>query len=277
MIYLHPQVVSGLGEDTFWTWFQREFPSASFDFPRNLSFQDVLLQYSTLGFANRSGKSIALLWELYPEMKYQLGSSQWDYVIEKTCECARFSTYRVVASPLAAPYYEEYGKVDILPIGVDCDLFKPLADKQTLRGKYNIPQNRVVGYWGGTTHTMKGFLALQHYAQSNPDIYWIVVWKWDTEAGHLEGASNFVQIPQSMMCELMNAADFFLCTSKLRPFYMVEWEAMAANLPMRFTEKLDKDFIPSANPRDDVFRLHWDRRSTKKMWAEYFSNKGVTW
>ena len=277
MIYLNPEILSGLGEDTFWTWFKREFPTASFELPKHLGNEDVVLQYSTLGFVNRTGKSIGLLWELYPEMKEQLKSNQWDKILKTVYECAKFSTYRVVASHLMVPSYERFGRVDVLPIGVNTDLFRPLPEKNTLRDKYNIPKERTVGFWCGTTHPMKGFSRLVEYAKLNPDIHWIVVWKWELEAGHLSGATNFTKVPQQMLCELMNAADFFLCTSKLRPFYMAEWEAMACNLPMRILDDMQKDFVPSSNPRDDVLKHEWDRKSTKRLWSEYLSRKGVTW
>ncbi len=277
MIYLNPEVVSGLGEDTFWTWFKREFPSASFGVSARLRNEDAVLQYSTLGFVNRGGKSIGLLWELYPEMKEQLKSNQWDSRIAKVYECARFSTYKTVASHLMIPFYEQFGAIDVLPIGVNTDLFKPLPEKTSLRDKYNIPKDKTVGIWCGTTHRMKGFDKLTAYANSNPDIYWIIVWKWEAEAGFFPGASNFTKVKQQTLCELMNSADFFLCSSMLRPFYMVEWEAMACNLPMKILDNMQKDFVPSNNPRDDVFRLNWDRKSTKKLWTNYLERKGVTW
>jgi glycosyltransferase involved in cell wall biosynthesis len=277
MIYLNPEVVSGLGEDTFWTWFSREFPSASFELPKDLRQEDVVLQYSTLGFVNRAGRSIGLLWELYPEMKEQFKSNQWDGVLAKVYECAKFSTFRIVASHLMVPFYNRFGTVDVLPIGVDTDLFKPLPDKDALRDKHNIPKGRNVGIWCGTTHPMKGFSRLVEYAKLNPDTYWIIVWKQASEAGYLTGASNFVAVPQPTLCELMNAADFFLCCGTLRPFYMVEWEAMACNLPMRILGNIQKDFVPSNNPRDDIFRLNWDRKSAKKLWADYLTRKGVAW
>ena len=277
MIYLNPEVVSGLGEDTFWTWFKREFPSASFGLPKRLENEDVVLQYSTLGFANLAGKSIALLWELYPEMKERLGSNEWDGRLARIYECARFSTYRTVASRLAVSAYEQYGVVDVLPIGVDTDLFKPLSERDALRDKYCIPKGKAVGIWCGTTHRMKGFSKLEEYAKLSPEVYWIVVWKWPQEAGKLAGASNFTQVPQQTLCELLNCADFFLSTSMLRPFYMAEWEALACNVPMRIIGDMEKDFAPSSNPRDDVFRYGWDRRSAKKMWADYLSRKGITW
>jgi glycosyltransferase involved in cell wall biosynthesis len=175
------------------------------------------------------------------------------------------------------PSYERFGSIDVLPIGVDTDLFRPLPEKNSLRDKYNIPKEKVVGIWCGTTHPMKGFSRLVEYARLNPDMYWIIIWKWPTEAGHMPGASNFVKVPQETLCELMNAADFFLSCGSLRPYYMVEWEAMACNLPMRILGNIQKDFVPSSNPRDDIFRLNWDRKSAKKLWANYLARKGITW
>ena len=56
---------------------------------------------------------------------------------------------------------------------------------------------------------MKGYDRLLQYAADNPDIHFIAIWKWEMEATRMEGASNFVQIPQVQINELLNAADFF--------------------------------------------------------------------
>ncbi len=278
MIYLNAEVVSGLGEDTFWTWFKREFPSSEFQAPARLGQEDVVLRYSTLGFHNATpSRSVALLWELYPEMKEVFQSAEWDPKLAKIEECARYCTYRVVASHLARPSYTKFGSVDVIPIGVNADLFKPLDSKLALRDKYGIPRNRRVGFWGGTTHPMKGFEAMRRWAAANPDIYWVVVWKWQREAGNFPGGSNFTLVDQAKLAELMNCADFMLSTSMLRPFYMIEWEAMTCNLPIIIPDGKQKDFVPSANPREDVFRLGWDRASTKRTWASYLRDRGVTW
>src|SRR5690348_830337 len=114
MIYLQPEVRSGLGEDTFWTWFAREFPESSFDLPPGgiLNPDDVVLQYSTLGPPRtQGGITVALCWELYPEMRRALGSAEWDGVIERTRECARACTHRVVASAACREFYEDCGPV----------------------------------------------------------------------------------------------------------------------------------------------------------------------
>ncbi len=279
MIYLQPEVRSGLGEDTFWTWFHREI-GGTFDPPAgSLGPQDIALRYSTLG-APRAGdgpRTIALLWELLPEMKETLGGATWDAKIELTRECARESEYRIVATPLAKKYYADLGPVEVLPIGVDTDLFRPHDGRLfELRAKYGIPRSARVGFWCGTLHPMKGFARLLQYDREHEseDIHWITVWKSKAEA---PPGATYVQVPQKQLAELMNCANFVLCSGMLRPFYMVEWEAMACDLPVVITNGRQKDFIPSAHPRDNVFDLGWDRYAVKDRWIMWLRGLGVTW
>jgi len=278
MIYLNCEVKSGLGEDTFWTWFEREFPNCSFDVPERLREDDILLRYSTLGFLPVEGKQIALCWELYPEMKRCFDVDYWDKRIEKIYECARYSTYRTVATEFSVPDYNKYGTVDIIPIGVNTELYKPLKNKKELRKEYNISFDKKVGVWIGTNHPMKGYEELLKYASNNPEMGWIIIWKWEAEASKLDGdgIQNFVKIPQRQICELINCADFFLATSKLKPYYMAEWEAMACNIPFVIVGN-EREFIPSENPRDDVLERGWDRDSVKKLWETYLKDRGVKW
>lgn len=269
MIYLSAEVVSGLGEDTFWTWFKREFPNSQFGLPATINKEDVVLQYSTLGVNKFPDNTIGLLWELHPEMKVAMQSNFWDGTLRQIERCATTCKYRTTPSRIMVPYYEQYGKLDLLPIGVDTDVFRPMDNKEQLKKKYNIPTNKRIGFWAGTTHQMKGFNNLLKYKAAHPDIHWIIVWKQQDQAGHLPDGSNFVHVPQQQIAELMNCADFFLSCGILRPFFLIEWEAMAANLPIVVSSGLEKDFVPSANPRDDIFRLKWDRKTTKQTWNNY--------
>ena len=275
MIYLNPEIVSGLGEDTFWTWFHREFPNSSFDVPDRLRDQDVVLRYSTLGLLPVVGKQVALCWELYPAMKDRFGLSIWDEKLARVHETARYATYRTVASELTRPTYEAYGSVDIVPIGVDTDLFKPLPNKVELREKHGVPQDREIGLWIGTAHPMKGFALLLEYAKQRREIHWITICKTQEESVAMPGATSFVHANQRTICELINAADFFLSTSLLRPFFMAEWEAMACGVPMSLIGEPRKEFTPSDNPRDDVFRFGWDRPSVKATWEQFFQLHGI--
>ncbi len=272
MIYLSAEVVSGLGEDTFWTWFKREFPTSVFGLPdaKNAEDGDIVLRYSTLGPAHCIGKSqsVALLWELHPEMRRSLQSNEWDGVISRINSCGKLSDYRTLASPYMLQFYEHLGHIDVLPIGVDTDLFTPIyVEKRVLRWKYQIPDGSAVGIWVGTGHPMKGFDKLVDYARTKPNVHWIIVWKNGQEKDFPFPATHFTKVPQKVLADLMNAANFFVCCGRLKPFYMVEWEAMACNLP--FVMLTEREFVPTRNPREDVIRLGWDRKSAKKQWSSY--------
>lgn len=275
MIYLNAEVVSGLGEDTFWTWFHREFPKSVFEEPRRLGPEDVVLRYSTLGFLPIVGKQVALCWELYPAMKDRFGGTLWDERLAKVHETARYATYRTVASTLTEGTYEQYGSVDVIPIGVDVDVFKPLPNRGELRRKHRLPEDAEIGVWVGTAHPMKGFGLLLEYARLHPEIHWVTICKTAAESVSLPGATNFIHLDQAALCEVINAADFFLSTSQLGPFFMAEWEAMACGASMRIIGEPSKEFTPSANPRDDVFRLGWDRPSVKRAWEGFFAERGI--
>lgn len=277
MIYLNCEVKNALGEDTFWTWFEKEFASSSFRVPTKLNDDDIVLRYSTLGFLPIEGKQIALCWELYPEMKELFKSSYFDERLKIVHNTAKYATYRTVATSETVKNYEQYGRVEVIPIGVDTDLYKPTDNKSSLREKYGISPDKKVGVWIGTFHPMKGISALLEYAAKNPDIEWIIIWKWKMEALDIKNAHNFIKIKQEQVCELFNASDFMLSTSQLSPYYMSEWEAMATNIPFVFYGDVEREFIPSANPRDDVFSKGWDRKSVKKVWVKFFEEKGVTW
>jgi len=277
MIYLNCEVKSGLGEDTFWTWFEREFPNSSFEVPTKLNDDDILLRYSTLGFLPIEGKQMALCWELYPEMKEHFNTSCFDDRMALVDNTARYATYRTVATETTIVNYEKYGQVEVIPIGVNTELYKPLRGKNTLREKYNLPKNKKIGVWIGTFHPMKGVSKLLEYAALNPEIEWVIIWKWEMEELKIDNAHNFVQIGQNQICELLNASDFFLSTSQLSPYYMSEWEAMATNIPFVFYCNAEREFYPSKRPRDDVFAMGWDRQSVKQKWTDFFERKGVKW
>ena len=277
MIYLNCEVKSGLGEDTFWTWFEREFPDSKFEEPTVLNNDDIVLRYSTLGFLPIPGKQVAICWELYPQMKKFFQTEMWNIKLDKIYEAAMYATYRTVATLESVSDYSKYGTVDVIPIGVDTELFCPMNSKNALRRRYNIPCDKKVGVWVGTCHPMKGYSALLQYAATNPDIFWIVIWKWQPEALPLVGAKNFIKISQQQIAELINCGDFFLSTNRLGSYFMSEWEAMSCNIPFVIIENFPREFYPSTQPRDDVFAMRWDRYSVKQAWTNFLVARGVEW
>lgn len=252
MIYLNPQNRSSLGDDTFWTWFHREFPS-SFDIPEQIGSRDVVLQYSVMGRSHvQGGTRVALLWELHPEMIHQRIEGHWDPVMDKIRDCERHSDRRVVSSPTMRSFYESS---DLLPIGVDTDLFCP-RNKKEMRDKHGYGDG-TYGFWCGTTHQMKGYDRFQSYAASRPEIKWISVMKEQA-------------LPQATLAELMCCADFGLFTGRLRPYFMVEWEMMSCDLPIVDISGMERDFAPGG--REKVLELGWSRHQAKEAWAKYLAH-----
>lgn len=277
MIYLNVEINGNYGEDTFWTWFQREFPSSKFEIPTELKDEDIVLRYSTLGFLPIIGKQVALCWGLYPQIDNFFGTDMYDNIMQKVYETARYSTYRIVATKESVKDYIRFGSVDIIPMGVDTNIFIPMNNKKELKEKYNIPKNKRIGIWIGSYHPMKGFGELLKYASENPDIYWIIIWELQQEEIYMPNASNYFKISQTQIAELINCADFFLSTNKLSSYFMLEWEAMACDIPFVIIENSTREFYPSANPRDDVFKRGWDRVSVKKLWEQFLIRRGVKW
>jgi glycosyltransferase involved in cell wall biosynthesis len=251
VIYLVPEFKSSIGDDTFWTWFKREFPS-EYDPPDEVSDSDRILQYAMLGPSKvKGGKKVACLWELYPELQ-RFGLSDKQQKIDRMHACYASSELKTVSSRALLDYYPN---ATVLPIGVDTDLFRP-RNKEAMRLKHRIPLDRKVGFWAGTNHPMKGVDRKAKYQKENPDVFWITVFK-------------DAKLTQQHLSELMSCADFGLFTSRLRPYFMTEWEMMACNLPIVDISGMERDFVPSAKPRDDVFYLGWDRQMTKRQWAEF--------
>lgn len=275
MIYLSPMIKSGYGEETFWVWFEKNFENNSFTLPLTYNSNDIVLRYSTKGSIDaRPAKVVSLCWELLPEMKIVLNDNSWDSIIQTTYESAKTADRRVITSEFVRPYYEKYGKVDILPIGVDTDLFKPVSDdeKFKLKMKYNVPLDKEIGFWCGTSMKMKGFQNVQQYAKENPNIYWIIVW-YSNQTGVFNGyGQQHWQVNQQKMAELMNLADFQLSASILRPYYIIEYEGMACNLKQRKILDIEKDFVAGDNPRERIFEHNWDRKTAKILWENYLNN-----
>lgn len=276
MLYLQCENKSSLGDDTFWTWMEREFVgNHTFDPPHSAGKGDSILRYSTLGppplnhaRAFSQAQSVALCWELHHEMQRQLGI---DYTptLKKIEACATACSRRVVASHLMVDDYTPFGSVDVIPLGVNIDLFRPL-DKTRLREKWGVPAGSRVGFWCGTGHTMKGFDRLVEYAGIHQEIFWVIVWKTRKErVNHTLPSVEFTQVNQTDMAELMNCADFIPTTGRLRPFFLVEWEAMACNLQVVNEWGLEKDFVPGDNPRNQLIEMGWDRRAVKRAWEKY--------
>ncbi len=258
-IYLQPEVASGLGEDTFWTWFARE-TNASFELPSKLERGDIVLHYSTLGKPRFPNQTISLLWELYPEMELRLGTQykKRSKLIEKSM-VARWAT---CPTHYSRAFYSKDTRV--LPIGVDTKLFSPAINELEVRNlklKHSIPEGRPVAIWCGANHPMKGPDIRDTFSIQNPDFYIIEINKENP-------------LTQGDVAELLKVSDGWLNTSRLIPLFMFEWEALASGLKLIPAGGTEREFNPDS-PREFVENMNWSREKALKLWLNFIEQCAV--
>ena len=277
MIFLHPNgPPASIGDDTFWTWADREFPRSTLHRPSVYPDDAVVLVYSMCGArVPPGGIKIACCWELYPEMFHFMGDKGAEGAVKVTHQCVEACHVMSTHNRFSQEYYNskfpDRKPIDrLLPLAVDTVRFRPM-DPMECRIKHGIPLGDTVGFWSGTTHPMKGYDMLEKYAAENPDIYWIVGWKQPSDRGDARKikGKQYCKVPQHQLAELMNCADFALFGGRLRPYVIVEWEAMACNLPVIDVTGIEREFVPSEEPRNDVFKHRWDRETAKGDWLEF--------
>lgn len=248
MIYLRPEYtplqlaadpfLSRLQDDNFWHWFRRTFPS-SFDVPQELEPGDFLLQYAMLGPPKeKGGTHVALLWELYPEMRAAFGHTHDDAKIEAMYRCHEKADLSFVQNTAQLAYFPE---ATVLPIGIDTELFRPTSGL------------RSGAIWVGTEHPMKG-LDLARAWQQETGEYTRFVLKGD--------------MTQVELADAMRHSKYVLLAGRLAPLYLADWEALASDcIPVEVGVERSPQ-IWHREPRRQVFDLGWDRRSVESRWRQ---------
>lgn len=254
-LYLAPEILSGLGEDTFWTWAMRELGGIP-ELPTRLEPTDLVLHYSTKGAPAVPSQTVTLLWELYPEMAYRLGTKfrKRQKLIDKSLS-ARWAT---VPTAYSRAFYRR--ECDILPIAVNTDLFAPAPDKAAVRTELGLDPNGQYVFWSGSFHPMKGPDIRDAWAAEHPE-YQLLIGPRDNP------------IPQEQLVKLMQASDGFLNTSRLVPLYMIDWECLAVDLPMIPAGGTVRDFSTTLGSREYVFATGWSRSQAVDTWAEYIDRR----
>ena len=161
-------------------------------------------------------------------------------------------------------------KAEIIPIGTDTELFRPM-DKFFLRRKYNIPQNRFVKIYVGSTHLVKGWDLIRKEIERNNKDFYILVLK-DEKIPRL-GSQNiklFQRVPQKVLAELYNCADLYLGRSRVESQWLAPIEAMFCNLPVDVTlTGIFANWFPlNKNPRQEAFDKGLDKETMIEKWKK---------
>ena len=124
--------------------------------------------------------------------------------------------------------YPEYD-FEIIPVGVDLDLFKPL-NKEDVRQELGFGPGRI-GVFVGDFSEVKGWSKVRACIERHPEITWILVSKTG-ETFEAENVRVFNRIPQTILSKLLNCADFFMIGSPVETQCLAAIEACLCNVPV---------------------------------------------
>lgn len=136
---------------------------------------------------------------------------------------------KLVANSISASIsYPEYD-FEIIPLGIDDQLFKPM-DKKDMREKYGFGQERI-GIFVGSFSEVKGWSKIRECISEFQNITWIVVSKYD-ETFTAPNVKLYNRVPQQTLAELYNCADFFILGSPVETQGLAALEACLCDIPV---------------------------------------------
>lgn len=140
----------------------------------------------------------------------------------------RLAKKLVTNSITTALSYPEYD-FEIIPIGVDSSLFKPMH-KAEVRKEFGFGTGRI-GIFVGNFSEVKGWSKVRECIKHFPEITWILVSKYN-ESFSAPNVRVFNQIPQEKLVRLLNCADFFIIGSPVETQCLAAIEACLCNVPV---------------------------------------------
>jgi glycosyltransferase involved in cell wall biosynthesis len=164
--------------------------------------------------------------------------------------------------------HEYWLEATVVDNGVDMAHFMKLPDKNGLRKKYAIPENKQIGLFCGRADIyMKGIDKLIEIVNRLQDVYWLLAIGGDSSAvAQSLRAANYriiEDVPYEGMPEIYNVADFALYLSRYEgnAYYLLE--ALACQVPVIATpagaaqeiyqdEILQKLFLPLGTDHRDL-------------------------
>lgn len=263
-------IFSATGEKTFWHVLVEELGAFPVEFNKGQEIpEDTDLVITNSLWGKITDKPyISLVQDSYLTMA-TLWARNIPHVFNQMASLVH-ATERVSISNFLAKAYEKVcGKFNIIPMGVNTDLFKPLDRKEELREKYNIPKDVKVNIWVGSHHPVKGLdiLDITHD-------FWILVFKDHLTQVLPNNAVQFTHMPHDQLAELYNCADECVSTSRVEGGGLVVIEAMFCGVPVRAHRIGNRagvlwDWYPdNVNPRQEAFNRGLDMPNCMRRWKE---------
>jgi glycosyltransferase involved in cell wall biosynthesis len=134
----------------------------------------------------------------------------------------------VANSIQTAASYPDY-TFEIIPVGIDTDLFQPLP-RQAVRTELGFGDGPV-GIFVGCFSEVKGWSQLVDCIRQFPEITWILVSKYE-ETFTAPNARVYNQVPQPFLIKLLNCANFFIIGSPVETECLAALEACLCDIPV---------------------------------------------
>ena len=134
----------------------------------------------------------------------------------------------VTNSRLTALSYSEF-QFEVIPIGVDSNLFIPM-DKSVTRRQFGFPSGKIGIFVGDFTET-KGWPRIRRIVEKRKDIFWIIVSKGKGDFT-AKNCIVYSRIAQAELARLLNCADFFILGSPVETECLAAIEACMCDVPV---------------------------------------------
>jgi len=140
----------------------------------------------------------------------------------------------IANSKYTAHAYSDYN-TEIIPIGIDETLFKPLDKRNEkivnhfITDKYGSIEK--IGIFVGDFSEVKGWSLIKNIIDKRKDIYWILVSK-DNQNYNIDNSFTYNKIDQNKLVSLLNCADFFIIGSPVETQCLAAIEACYCNIPV---------------------------------------------
>jgi glycosyltransferase involved in cell wall biosynthesis len=158
---------------------------------------------------------------------------------------------KVVSNSLrTARSYPEF-KFEIIPIGVNSDLFKPLP-KTAVRREMGFGEE-IIGIFVGDFSEVKGWSKIYACLNYFQDITWILVSKYD-ESFSAPNTQVYNRISQELLAKLLNCADFYIVGSPVGTKCLSAIEASLCDIPVIMHNiGIFEDFTPEERATIGIF------------------------
>ena len=146
--------------------------------------------------------------------------------------------------------YSDYD-FEVIPVGVDLELFKPL-NKVEVRQEFGFG-TETIGIFVGDFSEVKGWNKVRACIEAHPEITWILVSK-TVETFVAVNARVFNRIPQTLLVKLLNCADFFIIGSPVETQCLAAIEACLCDVPLIMRQVgIFKDFSIEERAQCGIF------------------------